>query len=210
MSRARRQLARRLEAKKAEATRNADPDAADSVALETANQLPDEPYEQMLDLNTGSNDDDDVDDSGLQITGLRTVGGIGGSASRFSGLFGGSDDSSSSGDDIGFDEDDAGRDETLGRPEGDYEDLDEPSSGSASRQRIQAVHRRPSTTEAKQRTPLDDEDDDDDDEAADLSQAFDSKLAMRSEGPFADPIDVDESTSSDEDELVEIRPRRTS
>lgn len=134
-------------------------------------------------------------ESGLEVSGLRAVPA--GGASRFSGLFGGSDDSSSSGDEVGFDEDDAGRDLTLGRDGDDYEDTD---GG-------WAKGRRPSTTEAKERTPLSDEEEDED-----LGPELDAKLVLenrRKDGPFADPV-VGGSDSSEDEELVEIRPRRTS
>lgn len=180
------------------AVENADPDAADHVPLETANTLPEDPDDHPIDLSS-------IEEAGLQITGLRTVSGMTGSASRFSGLFSGSDDSSSSDDEIGFDEDDAGKDETIARAAGDFE-VDDDSSGLTQRwSRRDSRDRRPSTTEAKERTPLDDGED----EAADLGRAFDAKLAIGAEGPFADPVDVNDN-SSDEDELVEIRPRRTS
>jgi hypothetical protein len=139
---------------------------------------------------------------GLEVTGLRTVGGMGEGASRFSGLFGGSDDSSSSGDDLGFDEDDAGRDLTVGRDGDDFEAPDSAGlPGYSSRK-----GRRPSTTEAKERTLLDDDEDDED-----LGPELDAKLVLGERGPFADPVDVNaRSDSSEEEELVEIRPRRTS
>lgn len=191
-------MARRLAAKNSAAVPNADLNAADNVALESASTLPEDPDEHPIDLSVA---DGDVEEAGLQVTGLRTVGG----ASRFSGLFSGSDDSSSSDDDINFDEDDAGKDETIARAEGDFEGDDDNSGFSGRWNRKYSPARRPSTTEAKERTPLDD----DEDEAADLGRAFDAKLAIGAEGPFADPIDVNDN-SSDEDELVEIRPRRTS
>lgn len=140
----------------------------------------------------------------MQITGLRTVGG----ASRFSGLFSESDDSSSSEGDVGFDEDDAGRDETLGRVEGDFEGENE-TGGAYQRSRKDSKDRRPSTTEAKERTPLDSDEEEDNEDGGDLGRAFESKLAIGAEGPFADPVDINDN-SSDEDELVELRPRRTS
>lgn len=204
-SRARRQLAARLARKQAEAAEaDEDPDAADSLAVEAASHLPEDPSEgDDVDLGPAAEREIQEAGGGLQITGLRTVGGIGGTASRFSGLFGGSDDSSSSGeeDDEDFDENEAGRDATVGRPEGDYEG---DSSGDLGRRRADK-NRRPSTTEAKSRTPLDDEDDDED--VADLGQAVDAKLVLGREGVFADPT---EDSSDEEDELVEIRPRRTS
>ena len=197
-SRARRQLAARLAKKKAEAVENSDPDATDSVAVETASQLPEEPSEGDIDLGPAT-EREIREAGGLQITGLRTVGGMSGTASRVSGLFGGSDDGSSSDGELYFDEDEAGRDPTLERAEGEYEDGDEMVGGVG---RQSKERRRPSTTEAKERTPLDDGDD----EAAELGTAMESKLAISGEGPFADPLE----DSSDDDELVEIRPRRTS
>jgi len=118
---------------------------------------------------------------------------MGEGASRFSGLFG-SDDSSSSGEDVGFDEDDAGRDVTLGREGDDFEETDPPG--------YRARKERPSTIEAKERTPIDDGEDDED-----LGPELDAKLVLN-QGPFADPEGG--GSSSDEEELVEIRPRRTS
>ncbi|KAK5114401.1 hypothetical protein LTR85_010223 [Meristemomyces frigidus] len=208
-SRARRQLAARLaQRKKAAEASEMDPDAADSAALETASQLPDEPNE----IDLGPATEKEIREStGLQITGLRTLGASG-SASRFSGLFG-SDDSSSSEEDTEFDEDMTGRDATIGRAEGDFEQEDDAvAAGGVGRRRSQrgGKDRRPSTTEAKERTPLDDEDEEDDAAAADLGVAMDRKLHFGdNEGPFADPLEIEEE-SSDDDELVEIRPRRTS
>ena len=144
-------------------------------------------------VDTSSGDEE----SGLQVTGLRTLGG---GASRFSGLFG-SDDSSSSGEDVGFDEDDAGRDLTLGE---EHEDLDPDPSGYHARRGSKG--RRPSTTEAKERTPLDDEEGDED-----LGPELDAKLVLGGgrRGVFVEPEGAG-SSSEEEEELVEIRPRRTS
>lgn len=155
-SRARRQLAARLAQKKkdAEAAEN-DPDSADDVALAVASELPDTPQH---DIDLGPATDRELQEAGLQITGMRGLQTGDGSASRFSGLFG-SDDSSS---DSSPDEDNAGRDETLDREEGDYED--EPLTFGRRTPRHDSLPRRPSTTEAKERKPLDDDDDDDEDE----------------------------------------------
>jgi hypothetical protein len=128
---------------------------------------------------------------------------MGEGASRFSGLFG-SDDSSSSGEDVGFDEDDAGRDLTVSRDGDDFEEPDPPGY-QASHARRGSKGRRPSTIEAKERTPLDDGEEDDED----LGPELDAKLVLNERrGPFADPEGG--GSSSDEEELVEIRPRRTS
>lgn len=227
-SRARRQLAARLAARKeAEAAENdEDPDAADSAALEAASLMSENPDEGDIDLGPATERDINeatsaaTPTSGLNITGLRTVGGLGEAASRFSGLF--TDhaySSDSSGDEDEDDEDDAGRDHTVGRPEGDYEDSSTAesmspviASGSTARRPRLEKARRQSTTEAKTRTPLDD---DDDDEVGELERDVQGRLVLGGDnveddrGPFADPIDM-RGSSSDEDELVEIRPRRTS
>lgn len=146
--------------------------------------------------------------SGLNITGLRTVPGMTQAASRFTGLFTESDSSGSDDDN----EDDAGRDLTVNRPEGDYEDNAETMSpvSSASARRA-GKGRRQSTTEAKERTPLD-TDDSEEGEVGDLGRRLQQRMVLGDEedsGPFADPVDMRDD-SSDEDELVEIRPRRTS
>ena len=145
-------------------------------------------------VDTSSGDEE----SGLQVTGLRTLGG---GASRFSGLFG-SDDSSSSGEDVGFDEDDAGRDLSLGE---EHEEPEDPT-GYQSHARRGSKGRRPSTTEAKERTPLDDEEGDED-----LGPELDAKLVLGGgrRGVFVEPEGAGGS-SSEEEELVEIRPRRIS
>ncbi|KAK5131660.1 hypothetical protein LTR08_000787 [Meristemomyces frigidus] len=164
--------------------------------------------------------------AGLQITGLRPVGGLqGGTARRFSGLFG-SDDSSSS----GVEDDDEDEDED----EDDDEDEDEESAheggaagprglehaqptslapaGGVGRRRSQrgGKGRRPSTTEAKERTLLDDDEADEDFSAEELGLVMEGGLRFGhdGEGPFADPEEL--GGSSSEDELVEIKPRRAS
>lgn len=192
-SRARRQLAARLAQRKKEAeAAETDPDAVDHAALETAHQLPEEPS----DLDLGPATEKELREAGLQITGLRP-----GDASKFSGMFDSDEDSS----DSDLDEDEAGRDETLGREGGDYDDPD--TAGVGRRRSQKQRHRRPSTTEAKERKPLDDDDDDDDE--GDISAAFGKKMVLNeSEGPFADPEEMEDEDS--EDELVEIKPRRSS
>lgn len=84
-SRARRQLAARLAAKKD----GGDPDAADSVALAASEQLPEEPHERDVDLALKA--DSDLADlnsglDGLQITGLRVGGGGNPVGARLEGL----------------------------------------------------------------------------------------------------------------------------
>lgn len=201
-----------------------DPDAADASALEVAADLPEEPSEL-------ANPTDSQDLDGLQITGLRTVAGAGhmsrGSGSKFSGLFESSDES----DDSSLDEDDAGRDHTLSRDGGDYDDPDphhNAERSSSRRAAAVAAARRPSTTEAAVRKPLDDGDSstasstsDDDLEVSDLPDdlpdSIERKLVLESaaqQGPFGDPPrglgdDDDDDDDSSEDEL-EIRARRPS
>ncbi|KAK3675973.1 sporulation-induced protein [Recurvomyces mirabilis] len=215
-SRARRQLAARLAQKRKEEEEGgsssalADPDSEDAAALETASHLPAEPDESSIDLKPAAELDvveglsGGVD--GLQITGLRTVGGISGSgsASKFEGLFGSEDSSSDDDDDQDLDEDEAGRDETAYRSGGDYED------GGAGGWRAGGNQRRPSTTEAKERTPL--SDDEDEDEASQFGSAVSARGLGFGGGPFADPeeMDDDDEEEDSDEELVEIRPRRTS
>lgn len=231
-SRARRQLAARLAAKKKEEAPGevgtpTDPDAADAAAVETAHHLPEEPNDIDPERELS-------EATGLQITGLR--GSLRGAAtnSKFTGLFS-SDDSSSSGSEPDYDEDDAGRDETLLRAEGDFESstATTPADGHVINARRAALGahgppRRPSTTEAKQRRSLidddeDDDEDDDDEDDGELGSAMDRNLILNEAGesPFADPEDMrgggrmgegdDESSSDDSDEgLVEIKARRIS
>ncbi|KAK5113848.1 hypothetical protein LTR62_003232 [Meristemomyces frigidus] len=190
-SRARRQLAARL-AQKRKDELSSDPDAQDALAVETASHLPDE-SSAMDELKGGV--------EGLQITGLRTLSGA--STSRFEGLFGSESSSSDDDDDDDGDEDEdaAGRDETNFRAGADYEQDDRAGGAGPSAWRGAGVKRRPSTTEAKERTPLSDEDDDD--------ALPPPRSAYGSAGPFADPEDGEDEEDSDE-ELIEIRPRRTS
>ena len=224
-SRARRQLAARLAQRKREAEAvDLDPDAADAVALETASQLPEEP--RAIDLGPAT-DRAMSEATGLQITGLRPVGGLqSGSASRFSGLFG-SDDSSSSGeeeeeeeedDDDDDEEEESAHEGGAAGPKGSEHaaqgEFLAPVGGVGRRrsQRAAGKDRRPSTTEAKERTLLDDDEDDEDLSAADLGEVMDRSLHFGNdgEGPFADPVEMDEEEDSSEDELVEIKPRKTS
>jgi len=236
-SRARRQLAARLAAKKeANAAENAaDPDAADSAALEAAGMMDEEPGEMSMAEERGMLESGGGGE-GLNITGLRTVSGLGATASRFSGLFSGSDDDSSdSGDEGGggdgygggygaYDEDDAGRDVTVGREGGDFE-VDEAegmspaghgaAGNAAARRRAERERkgRRPSTTEAKERVALMS---DDEDEVVGGMGKMVLGEGKAEGGPFADPEDMEgvdtrvEGDSSDEEQLVEIKPRRTS
>lgn len=174
---------------------NGDPDAADATAVETAAMMPEE-GDGMVDLGSAT-EHEMSQASGLQITGLRTVSGSN-AAGHFSGLFSSSD---SSDDDDGngsnsSDEGEAGRDHTVGREEGDFE------QGEMRRRR------RPSTTEAKARTSIDD-DYDDDDEVNDGREVFGLP-----KGTSKDVPEVEESSSgsgsSDDEGMVEIRTRRSS
>ena len=163
----------------------------------------------------------ELQESGLQITGLRVLGkpgGVGGKGtSRFTGLYG-SDDSSSdeeAGDGYGEDEDDLDEDDRVARDVTLSQDgVTSPSAGVGRRRSQRSVdkERRPSTTEAKQRLPLSDEDEEADD-SGDLSVAMDRSLVLgheESKGPFADPDEIEEEDDSSEEEMVEIRPRRKS
>ena len=114
LSRARRQPAARLAKKKADATVN-DLEAANNVAVETTGRLQEELVGKVSMVWTNSEGGSEKEMKTMERTGLRTVTGMAGSPSRFSGFFGERDDSSSSGDDLGFDEDDPGRDLTVGR-----------------------------------------------------------------------------------------------
>ncbi|CAK1365312.1 unnamed protein product [Cercospora beticola] len=246
-SRARRTLAARLAQKNQDKTLDNDPDAADASAVEIASTLPEEPLELS---NSPEQSDSTKSLDGLQITGLRTVSGAGhvsrASGSKFSGLFSSSDSDSDndSDDDSSIDEDDAGRDHTLTRDGGDYDDpgpspsnssrrLDTASSSSTKR-RPSRRERRPSTTEAQVRKPLDDDSDEDSEdvnldlEIGDLPESVERKLVLDSAAnsgaasPFGDlprglhddglddDDDDDDDDDSSEDDLVEIRPRRTS
>lgn len=155
--------------------------------------MPEEPPEIDLDDATVNPDGHNT----FEVTGLRTLGAGMTTSSKFSGLFSSSDDEDSSGSDRSYDEDEAGRDLTLNRAEGEHE-------GSEEMRKPPRRPRRQSTTEAKTRKPLDDGDD----EVLELARDVDRKMMLgQSEGPFADPEGEDNSS---EDELVEIKTRRTS
>jgi hypothetical protein len=179
-----------LEKKKQEKEAEGDPDAADNTAIDAASALPTEPQ----DLGSGvlSLGEDGQDELPTQ---LRPIGGF-------------SNDSGS--DSSELDEDDAGRDHTSSRPEGDYEDDDGDQFGGLMMKR-QTKARRPSTTEAKARAPLDDDDDDDDKLDAAIGSRY-SREVHSNEGPFADNADDDDDDDDDssDDGIVEIRTRRTS
>lgn len=141
---------------------------------------------------------------GLNITGLRTVSGLGATASRFSGLFSGSnsdDDSDSDsghGDEVDADDSNEREDEAEGMS---------PAAASAS-VGGRGVRRTPSTTEAKERMALFE---DDEDEVAEVGKGVRGMvLGGEDRGPFADPVEMGDGSSEEEEELVEIRTRRTS
>lgn len=177
-SRARRQLAARLAAKK----EGADPDAADSVALAAAEQLPEEPSEGEVDLAPKA--ESEIADlssglEGLQITGLRVGSGGQGVGARLEGLL-------------------RNHAEDMGQlSEGSDDDVLSNLGVEGSPQFGDDEVR--STSQAKQRRPLSDSDEEGEGSAA--------AVAPKTPGsPFPDPDDDD----SEEDELVEIRPRKTS
>lgn len=121
-------------------------------------------------------------------------------------------DDSSSDDDAPYDEDDAGRDLTLGRSDHDYEDLTPSIYGQGAR-----AERRLRTTRAKERQPLDDDDeeddhDDDDEDDSEFGTAFDRKLVTGSGASYPPAVldEEDDDDDSSDDEPVEIRPRRIS
>lgn len=183
-----------------------DPDAADAAAVETAAMMPEE-GDGMVDLGSAT-EHEMSQASGLQITGLRgTVSGSSGAAGHFTGLFSSSDSSEDDDDDrngSSDDEGDAGRDHTVGREEGDFE------QGEKSRRK----GRRPSTTEAKERGAIDDDydDDDDGDEVNDGREVFglpkgEDKLGR---GQAQEEQESSGSGSSDDEGMVEIRTRRSS
>lgn len=176
-SRARRQLAARLAAKK---EGGADPDAADSVALAASEQLPEEPNERDVDLVLKA--EHEIADlssglEGLQITGLRTGGGGGqGVSARLEGLL-------------------RDHEEDMGElSEGSEDDVLSNLGVEGSPQFGDDGVRR--TSEAKERRPLSDSDEE--------NESLASSAPKPPRSPFDDPDD------SSEDEMVEMRSRRTS
>lgn len=185
-----------------------DPDAADATAVETASLMP-EDGDGLVDLGEATDHEmsQAAGTSGLQITGLRTVSGSG-AAGRFSGLFS-SSDSSDDEDDASnsSDEGDAGRDHTVGRAEGDFEQAE--SSGR------RLPRRRPSTTEAKERRAIDDFDDDDDDNneegmGKEVLFGIPSGNNTPGVGGLRQEEESASGSSSDDEGMVEIRTRRSS
>ncbi|KAI6794448.1 hypothetical protein KC332_g16967 [Hortaea werneckii] len=194
-SRARRQLQARLDAKKEKEPDRNDPDAEDAAAVETATLLPNEPDD--LDDNLGAGGPQSPEGP---ITGVKTVRGMKESGSKFSGLFG-----SDSSDDEDEDDDDdeatpAGYDHPgVDRPPGTAEGPQGQDSSGVGRRNSQK-DRRPSTTEAKERQPLSDEDED-----VAAAEQMEQLRINETRGSFTYPDD-----DSSDDDMVEIRPRRTS
>ncbi|KAI7546931.1 SAPS-domain-containing protein [Hortaea werneckii] len=195
-SRARRQLQARLDAKKEKEPDRHDPDVEDAAAVETATHLPNEPDD--LDDNLGAGDPQSPEGP---LTGVKTVRGMKESGSKFSGLFG-----SDSSDDEDEDEDD---DETtserndhpgVDRPTGITEGSHGQDTSSGVGRRNSQKGRRPSTTEAKERQPLSDEDED-----VAAAEQMEQLRINETRGSFTYPDD-----DSSDDDMVEIRPRRTS
>ncbi|TKA69524.1 hypothetical protein B0A49_07184 [Cryomyces minteri] len=237
-SRARRQLAARLAQRRREeaATLNdneePDPDVTDPVALAasdavTASRSNRDPPSAFDDseLDFGPATEEEIEEaalSGLTISGVSGIQRFGTSASasgstpgpgRFSDLFGSSSSSSDEDDDeaehlYSFDDedDDDEEDEEEGEAgtDGKGKGKESPARGRKPKRKT----RRQSTTEAKTRSPLDA----DDAEGEDVLVGFDgprgqSPEAMdEGEGPFADQ--AAESDSDDDEDMVEIKPRR--
>lgn len=180
-----------------------DPDAADPAALETAAQLPTEPLGDITDLDLGAPTEHQMREAG--ITGLS----IRGSPARSFQPTLNSGDTDSGG------EHSSGEETNQSSSDDDDDDLEDDEErttrmGVVRRRSRKQRERRPSTTEARVRTPLEDDEDPDFGGGRDLS--LDAPGEGEGEGPFADPVDLgtsSEEDSSDED-LVEIRPRRTS
>ncbi|GAB7350425.1 hypothetical protein MBLNU459_g1036t1 [Dothideomycetes sp. NU459] len=214
-SRARRQLALRLAARQKESSdiEASDPDAADPIALETSETLEVEPLSDLPDLDLSAPAERDLQEAGLpglRVSGLRVkrtgeTAARATAADRFS-VFGSGLDSNSSSSSSSLGSEDEGEEDEGSRRhghKGDDDDDDDDDNTSSPRK-----GRRPSTTEAKFRIPLDDDE-------ADRGGVTRSGLATEgaAESPFADPVELSEDSSddsSDEGDVVEIRPRRTS
>lgn len=210
--------------KEAEDAESVDPDLEDPLALDAASELsPDRLFDSSDLLN-----ESDMDDVGPRVSGIGLRGTTGiadrttDTLSRFVDNF---DSSSSSSSSLGSGS------ESEGDPEGTHievapaEGLGE-ASEEAQSHGDGGLRRRPSTTEAKFRIPLDDEDVDQtfllsptesSNPRAGGSEAARNALRqergrIQAESPFADHMDSsdgsDESEDSDEGDIVEIKPRR--
>lgn len=180
-SRARNKLALRLAARKKEAEEAADPDAADAEAVERAFEMPAQPLSDLPDLDLGAVTERRIN----ELIG----GGEGGSGQPVSAY------SSSSSSSFGLDdEDDRGSGDGSASGSDDEGALQE---GFSEQPITGGVKRRPSTTEAKKRIPLDDDGEDEDE-----VQKF--RMAGHAGGgrdeqirdPFSDPEDESSSSSS--------------
>jgi len=232
-----------------------DPDASDHAALETAAELPLEPpIGEIEDLDLAAATEEGMRVGSLRFGRADMASGTQGSSrgpQRFSRLFespehkergldsnDSNSDTSSSGLDDEEDEDvgtEGGKEDDEDAFNGEHE-LEEYAGSYAAgmpelpRRRSQKERkRRPSTTEAKVRRPLEEDEDPDfaggRDETLDVGNEgegegatwrhegeYDGARGGSDEGPFADPVDLgssEEEDSSDED-IVEIRSRRTS
>lgn len=163
--------------------------------METATHLPSEPDD--LDDSLGAGDPQSPEGP---ITGVKTVRGMKESGSKFSGLFG-SDSSDDEDEDENDEEATSKGDDRPGidRPSGIIEGTYGQDSSGVGRRNSQKG-RRPSTTEAKERQPLSDEDED-----IAAAEQMEQLRINETHGSFTYPDD-----DSSDDDMVEIRPRRTS
>ena len=162
--------------------------------METVTQLPNEPDDLDGNFDAGGPQSPEG-----PITGVKTVRGMKESGSKFSGLFG-----SDSSDDEDEDDDDErtseGNDHPgVGRSPGTAEGPHRQDLSGVGRRNSQK-DRRPSTTEAKERQPLSDEDED-----VAAAEQMEQLRINETRGSFTYPDD-----DSSDDDMVEIRPRRTS
>ena len=193
--------------KEAEDAGSNDPDIEDPIALETSSELPTEPLSDLLPgLDIGSG----VDGHGSQTSRARLHGATDTTTDRAatkqdhfeSGLDSSSSSSSTSGSGSGSDYEE--EDDDDGSAASGKEKEGEPQPGRGDR--------RPSTTEAKFRIPLDDEDVDMSFSLSPSKSGVSRHRSVHLESPFADALDLsDESDSgeeSDEGDIVEIKPTR--
>ncbi|KAH0258627.1 hypothetical protein KCU91_g15709, partial [Aureobasidium melanogenum] len=145
-SRARNKLAERLaarakrEAEETSSFEGTDPDTADAAAVQQAFEMPMQPLTDLPDLDLSAVTTRQINES---------IGNTGGSSSdRVVSAYSSSSSSSSSGLDSGSDDDD-----------GDVADRTQETGDGKNPEVTVGVKRRPSTTEAKKRVPLDDGDD---------------------------------------------------
>ncbi|KAH0282875.1 hypothetical protein KCU71_g16572, partial [Aureobasidium melanogenum] len=181
-SRARNKLAERLaarakrEAEETSSLEGTDPDTADAAAVQQAFEMPMQPLEDLPDLDLSAV-------TTRQINEL--IGNTGGTSSsdRVVSAYSSSSSSSSSGLDSGSDDDD----------EDDATHTQETGDGKNSEVTV-GVKRRPSTTEAKKRVPLDDGDDE---------EQSRPPMQRTISDPFMSPVEssTDSSDEGSDDEL---------